>query len=336
MRASHIGDFLLAVPALRAIRNSLPLAEIVFIGLPRVQLLARRCQYITRFELFPGFPGIADQFYDARRTLAFLNRMQAEHFDLAVQMHGSGVYSNPFTLLLGARVTAGFTRPEDTGSGLDFGLVYPDQGYEIHRLLSLASFLGAAPCGDHLEFPLLAEDWAELVEWSELSGVHNDRPILAIHPGAEVKAKRWPADRFGLAGRELASHFALVPVVTGLAAERELTAEVAAIIGPRAIDLAGRLSLGGLGALLSRTRLLLTNDTATAHIAYALGTPSVTIFGPQDATRWGPLDPEGHRVVSHSVECRPCDHGRCPGDHRRMDGIGVAEVIQAAGALLTA
>jgi ADP-heptose:LPS heptosyltransferase len=113
LRASRIGDVLCAVPAFRALRAALPGAEITMVTLPLLRDLVVRSPYLDRFVAFPGFPGIDEQFFDARRATAFFQEMQAEQFDLAVQMQGSGVYSNPFTLMLGARVTAGFVRPGD-------------------------------------------------------------------------------------------------------------------------------------------------------------------------------------------------------------------------------
>ena len=106
LRASRIGDFICATPSFRALRRGLPDAEITLIGLPFVRPLVDRSPYIDRFLPFPGFPGIADQFFQPRRTLSFLQHVQLERFSLALQMHGSGVYANPFTMLLGAGRTA--------------------------------------------------------------------------------------------------------------------------------------------------------------------------------------------------------------------------------------
>jgi len=99
LRASRIGDFLCSTPAFRALRTALPGAEITMITLPLLQDLVTRSPHLDRFIPFPGFPGIAEQFFDARRAVQFFQEMQAEHFDLAVQMQGSGIYSNPFRLL---------------------------------------------------------------------------------------------------------------------------------------------------------------------------------------------------------------------------------------------
>src|SRR6185437_1509188 len=143
LRASRIGDFLCATPAIRALRAALPDAEITMITLPLLRDMVERSPHLDRFVAFPGFPGVAEQFFDARRATAFFAAMQAERFDLAIQLQGSGVYSNPSTLLLGARATAGFIRPGDAPGLLDAALPMPACGSEVERLLALTSFLGA-------------------------------------------------------------------------------------------------------------------------------------------------------------------------------------------------
>src|SRR5437588_9139402 len=82
VRASRIGDFICATPAFRAIRNALPQAEITMITLPMLRDLVMRSPYLDKFVAFPGFPGIAEQLFDARRSIHFFQEMQAEQFDL--------------------------------------------------------------------------------------------------------------------------------------------------------------------------------------------------------------------------------------------------------------
>src|SRR5919202_6512255 len=192
LRASRIGDFICATPAFRALRMALPNAEITLIGQPFVEELVRRSPHLDRFVRFPGFPGIAEQFFDARQTVKFFQQMQTEQFDLAVQMHGSGVYSNPFTLMLGARTTAGFVREGDPAGRLDAALPMPQKENEVRRILALATFLGASPQGEKTEFPL----WSEDREAAErlLAGVQ--RPLIGLHPAAREATKRWAPERF--------------------------------------------------------------------------------------------------------------------------------------------
>lgn len=293
VRASRIGDFLCATPALRALRAALPAAEFTVIGLPFNRDLAERSPHVDRFVPFPGFPGIAEQFFDARTATAFFRRMQGEAFDLAIQMHGSGVYANPFTLLLGARHTAGFVRPGDGPSRLDAALPLPDRGHEIDRVLALPRFLGAPDRGRQVEFSLTPADHAA----AAVLLADSRPPWIALHPGARDAARRWPAARFAAAGSALRARCGGTLVVVGNAETQQAAVTIAREAGGPVIDLAGRTSLPVLGAVLARCALLLTGDSGPAHIAYALDTPSVTIFGDTDPARWGPPTSGPHAVL---------------------------------------
>ncbi|HEX8202269.1 MAG TPA: glycosyltransferase family 9 protein, partial [Isosphaeraceae bacterium] len=196
VRASRIGDFVCATPAFRALRAALPGAEITLIALPMVRAPAERSPHLDRFEAFPGFPGIAEQVFDARRAVRFFRRMQAERFDLAVQMHGSGAYSNPFTLMLGARVTAGFVRAGEPPGRLDAALAWPRGLHEVRRVLALMDVLGIPARGERTEFPLWPEDHAAAE--ALLAGV--ERPLIGLHPSAREATKRWASGRFAAAG----------------------------------------------------------------------------------------------------------------------------------------
>jgi ADP-heptose:LPS heptosyltransferase len=100
------------------------------------------------------------------------------------------------------------------------------------------------------------------------------------------------------------------------------------------LDLAGKTSLGGLAALIARMRLFIGNDSGPAHLAEAVGTPSVTLFGPTDPRRWAPLDQRAHPIVREPVGCSPCAYSDCPIDHRCLRRITPDEVIARASGLL--
>lgn len=317
VRASRIGDFLCATPAFRAFRAALPAAEITLIALPFVRELAERLPALDRFVPFPGFPGIAEQFFEPRSATAFFQEVQRQHVGLAVQLHGSGVYANPFTLLLGAAVTAGFVRPGDGAGRLDAATPLPDSGHEIERVLALPRFLGLPDQGLTVDLPLLPEDHAHAA--TLLEGA--DPPFFALHPAAREAAKRWPAERFVSLGQSLLSMWGGTVLVVGSSDERDQAEPIASRIGPDARSLAGRTSLPVLGAILARCNLLVSNDSGPAHIAYALDVPTVTLFGPTDPDRWGPL---GGQTSRH----------RLLGGRDRIDSIFVAEVEAAVAHVL--
>jgi lipopolysaccharide heptosyltransferase II len=326
MRASRIGDFICATPAFRSLRMALPKAEITLIGMPFVEELVVRLPHLDRFIPFPGFPGMAEQFFDPRQTVQFFQQMQAEQFDLAIQMHGSGVYSNPFTLMLGARVTTGFVREGDPAGRLDAALPMPLNMHEVRRVLALTTFLGASPQGEETEFGLLAEDM--VAAEALLAGAQ--RPLIGLHPAARETTKRWQPERFIAVGTELQRQYGGTVVVLGGPEERLLGEAIAQTIGKSCRNLAGKTSLAVLGGVISQLSVLVTNDSGPAHVAYALGIPTVTVFGGTDPTVWGPLKGERQRVLAHEVPCRPCDYGECPVGYMCLENVTQQQVVEKA------
>jgi len=324
MRASRIGDFICATPAFRSLRMALPQAEMTLIGMPFVEELVMRSPQLDRFIPFPGFPGMAEQFFDPRQTVQFFQQMQAEQFDLAIQMHGSGVYSNPFTLMLGARVTAGFVREGDPAGRLDAALPMPLNRHEVRRVLALTTFLGASPQGEETEFPLLAED----TKAAETLLAGAERPLIGLHPAAREMTKRWAPERFIALGTELQQRYGGTVVVLGGVEERRLGDTIAQTMGQSCRNLAGRTSLAVLGGVISQLSIFVTNDSGPAHVAYALGTPTVTIFGGTDPAVWGPLKGQQHRILAHAVPCRPCDYGECPVGYTCLENVTAQQVVE--------
>jgi ADP-heptose:LPS heptosyltransferase len=119
---------------------------------------------------------------------------------------------------------------------------------------------------------------------------------VCLHPGARDPAKRWPVEHFARLGDAL--HGAgLEVVLTGSGDERALTATLARAMRAPTINCAAPVSIGAIAALLSRARLLVSNDTGVSHVAAALRLPSVVVFMSTDPRRWAPLDANRHRVV---------------------------------------
>lgn len=332
VRALYLGDLLLAIPALRALRAHFAEAEITLIGLPWAEELRRRfTAYIDRFLPFPGFPGIGETDYAPRRTQPFLAAQRAYGYDLVIQMHGSGGASNPFALALGGRVTAGYYcgAPPD---GLCLAEPYPDDAPEVARNLGLARLVGCGWLDPALEFPLLPVDREEAD--ALLDGVSADTPLIGIHASAKAPSRRWPPERFAAVADILAARFDARIALTGGADDGAITRAIRRHMRHEALDLAGKTSLGGLAALIARMRLFIGNDSGPAHLAEAVGTLSVTLFGPTDPRRWAPLDQRAHRIVRHPVGCSPCVYSDCPIDHRCLRRITPAEVIAQASDLL--
>jgi ADP-heptose:LPS heptosyltransferase len=349
LRALQLGDLLCSVPAFRALRAAFPEAHISLIGLSWARELIRRLPgYVDELIEFPGFPGIDEAPFDPRKLARFLTGMQARSTDLAVQMHGSGLSSNPFIVMLGARHTVGQYPPGGWVPDPEAFMEYPGHASEIRRCLRALEPLGIATQGEHLEFIVTEADAEELESIPELRPAL-DGPFVCIHPGARHAIRRWPAERFAAVGRSLADAGWRI-VVTGSRDEAPVTGTVAAAIGDQAIDTGGRTSLGALAALIGRARLLVANDTGVAHLADALDTPSVIVFTHTDPARWAAADRSLHRVVATRARSSACAHRggahRCLSDACTIrersgvapvhDEIPVDAVIAEADSLLRA
>jgi ADP-heptose:LPS heptosyltransferase len=298
VRALQLGDLLCAVPAFRALRAALPQARVVLVGLPWARAFVERYRdYLDGFLEFPGYPGLPERTPEVHLWPAFLAAAQQERFDLALQMHGNGTLTNPLTVLLGARRTAGFYLPGHFCPDADRFLPYPARVPEVWRHLRLLEFLGIPLQGEDLDFPVWPDDQRAL---RALAGARELRPggYVCVHPGARAPARRWPPERFAAVADALAAR-GLAVVLTGAREEASLTETVARWMKAPALDLAGRTELGTLAALLRDARLLVCNDTGVSHLAAALRLPSVVVFDRMsDLEGWPPLDRQRHRVVA--------------------------------------
>jgi ADP-heptose:LPS heptosyltransferase len=304
LRALQLGDLLVAVPALRALRAALPAAEITLIGLPWARgFVERFSRYLDDFVELPGWPGLPERILDVARIPAFLADMQARQFDLVLQMHGAGSLSNPLAALLGGRVTAGYFRPGELCPAADWYLPYPSEEPEIRRHLRLMRFLGVEPRGEDLEYPLSEQDRQELRRLPETQRLQRGG-YAVVHAGARALSRRWPPERFAAVADALVAR-GLRIVLTGTKAEAEVVRAVGAAMRAPHVNLAGKTSLGALGALVQRARLVVSNDTGVMHVADALRVPSVILFGGPEPHIWGPFDRQRHRVLVDAPSVQP-------------------------------
>jgi ADP-heptose:LPS heptosyltransferase len=287
-QALQLGDLLCATPAIRALRQHYPQAEITLIGSAWAGAMAERLPSLDHFIPFPGYPGIAESPAappePAREWPAF---------DLAIQMHGAGNVSNGFVASLGAAHSLGHADPAD--DRLTLTRPWQELEPEPLRWLRLLELLHVPGAGHHLEFPLTPDERRRA---EHLTGGADRKPLVGVHVGASDPLRRWPPEAFATVIDALATLIDCRFVLTGSAAERDLTARVGAAATAPVLDLAGTTALGEFGAVIARLDLLLTNDTGASHVATAVRTPSVVLFGPADPRRWAPLDTARHHVIN--------------------------------------
>jgi ADP-heptose:LPS heptosyltransferase len=331
-RALQLGDLLVTVPALRALRRAYPSATITLIGLPWARDFVGRFEHLLDgFVEFPGHWALPERARDPGAVPLYARRAPAAARDAAIQMHGSGEHSNAIVQALGARVIAGYHPAASPSPDPDTFLPWPEHGAEGERWLRLMAFLGIERRGTQLEFPLSR---ADLDEADALLGPLRAQPFVCMHAGARLRSRRWPLERYAEVARSLLARGWPV-VMTGSSGERALTAQLVQALPSGAVhDLTGRTSLGAIGGVLTRCSLLVCNDTGVSHIAAALNVRSVVLATGSDTARWAPDDTRLHRVLFHPTVCRPCAHDACPTGHECAVGLTVDQAVQAIDAAL--
>jgi lipopolysaccharide heptosyltransferase II len=157
---------------------------------------------------------------------------------------------------------------------------------------------------------------------------------LGLCPGAEYgPAKRWLPERFAEVALAIAEQRPVQWILFGTAADQERGVAIESALGAHCVNRIGQTTLDQLAAELGECALLLTNDTGTMHLATLLGVPVVAIFGSTEPLLTGPLG-NGHRIIRHQVECSPCFLRECPIDFRCMKAISVEEVVAAVSTQL--
>ncbi|MBV9358778.1 MAG: glycosyltransferase family 9 protein [Chloroflexi bacterium] len=336
LRANSLGDFIFCLPALAALRAAYPAAEIVLLARAwHAQLLAHRPGPVDRVLVMPE-NALGDQHGVERaapeRLASFLDEARAEHFDLALQLHGGGRNSNPVVLQLGARVTAGLAT--DDAPRLDRTVPYVYFQNEVLRYLEVVRRVGAV--SKALE-PCLAVTAADREEASRLLPASSAR-LVALHPGATDPRRRWSPAAFARVGRALLEQDVDL-IVTGGPDEQELARCVLDQMPNGARNLCGQLSLGGLVGALAACDVVVANDTGPLHLAAAVGTSTVGIYWCGNLINGGPLFRTRHRpFASWRLTCNVCGANtitfRCAHEVSFVDEVPVDDVLLATRQLL--
>ncbi len=332
LRANALGDFIFTLPALEALRAAYPQAEIVLLGKAwHKEFLAGRPSPIDRVVVVPRYGGVGEEpgiEEDTEELEHFFGAMEREHFDLALQMHGGGRYSNVFMHRLGARMTVGSQTPD--ALPLDRNLRYIYFQHEVIRYKEIVSLVGAH--NDLIE-PRIALIQADMDEAQRVVPEGHE-PLVVLHPGASDVGRRWPTEKFAQVGDALAGAGAQV-VVTGTLEERELVEAVVEKMEARAEGLAGKLSLGGLAGLLARCHLVVSNDTGPRHLAAAVGAATVSIYWCINLVNSSPLTRAHHRpITSWRLNCPICGRNslqdKCNHKVSYVADVEVANVVEQA------
>ena len=330
---AFLGDIVLVLPLLQALRNSEPSAFIALVTTPAAASIVQ------------GHPAVDEVIPYAKRTddrglkgiLRLASSLRSRKFDVALVPHRS-LRSALVVSLARIPQRIGFER--SAGRWLFTEVVkYRSRVHEIDRNLDLLVPLGIRP--SHRILPQLPVNPTASGIVDSFIEKHEGGPggkLIAIAPGSVWATKRWPADRFAIVARELQAMGHTVLLVGG-AEDVLLCNQVAEGSGFAPVVLAGRLSIRESAEAIRACAVLITNDSAPQHLGVAVGTPVIAIFGATAPTfGFAPVGPNDHVVETLGLECRPCAiHGgrKCPnGTIACMLSIEPTTVVQAVQQIL--
>lgn len=341
LRLERIGDLLMVIDAIAEARAAWPTAQIdLAVGSWNASLAA----------LIPGIntvhqvdvPWLAREGSGAswQGLLSQANAWRAQQYDLVVNFEPD-IRSNLLSWRTGAPVRAGYWTAGG-GALLTDALAYDPQSHVSENAIALirhcaGGSLRAGTPHARLQPGAGAHGAAQAL----LAGVPPGSRLIGLHVSGGRESKQWHLSRFAEVGRALASEPGTTLVLTGGRVDRAMVDQVRKALGDRpVIDAAGLLDLPASAALLSKLDVLVTGDTGPMHLAAAVGTPTVALFGPSDPRRYGPIG-SPHRVVRVQLSCSPCGQVRLPPERCRghvpdcMDGITVDAVLRATAELLS-
>ncbi len=326
-----IGDAIMTTPAVRSIRQNFPEAKITLLALPWVADVFQACPHINQIFIYEK----QGKHQGLRGKLRLATELRQKNYDLTILLQNA-FEAVLITSLARIPVRGGYTTDGRTLLLTHRVHKHPEikTKHQVHYYQEMLEGLGLERSENSLELFLdpTAEQETDAMIKEVLQGEKRDNiPIIGLNPGAAYgPAKCWPATKYA----ELAGHLSEktdgLIVIFGTVADQEAAAEISAAAGELVLDLTGKTTLAQALACIARCSVFVTNDSGLMHVAAALNTPLVAVFGSTDHIATGPYS-EQATVVRQPVECSPCMQTHCPKDHFQcMKGITVEEVEHAA------
>lgn len=333
-RLDRLGDVVLSTPVIRHMRKLFPDAYIAFMVRPENKDVVANNPDLNEVILYDK-NGNEKSFLGS--VFFALNVLRKREFDIAIALHPTNRTHLAF-FLAGIPKRIGYDKK--MGALLTIRVPHSKQEGAIHEaeynftLLKEAGFdVAGADIRPYIVTGKEEKSYADYLEG--MAGIGKNKIVL--HAGASCPSKRWPAERFARAADILAEKYGSDIVIVGGKDAEKFSKDVISSMKKKAYDLTGRLSIGVLAEILSRARLFVSNDSGPVHVAVAVGTPVIAIFGRKNPglspKRWGPLGRKD--IVLHKdAGCEICLAHECKKGFRCLEAVTVEDVVRAAGEIL--
>ena len=341
IRTDLMGDVVLSLPAVHAMRRAYPQAQIDMLVLPPNVGIIKHDPAISRIVTYdPNIwrrPNAFLTLASYKKFLGLMRDLRSARYDLCLSLAGD--WASVFAFFSRARRRVGYR-----GEAYPFFMTDPVEGkryrvrqHEVDYIAGLARAAGGTIEGEQREPKLMVSEQAraEVKELLASYGVQEGDLLIAAHAGAtNGLAKRWPIPHWAKLADLLIEELGATVVLTGAASDAEIVAAVVSRMRKQPLNLVGKTNVPQLAALLERCALVISGDSGPLHIAGAVGTPVVAIHGPTDPGLSGPVGKEG-TVLRLGIWCSPCYDASYWAECRFfnpvcMKGIVPGEVLTAA------
>lgn len=335
LKLSSIGDVVMALPVAVALKRAYPYVWITWAAqAPAAQILYGHPAVDEVLAVRrPGHGGLYGAWFYAREWLRLAPMLRQGEFDAAVDLQGLFKAAVLGRIARAPRRLGFADERRELNRWLNNVPVEAAGAHAVDRYLQMAKALGAEPYPVDFAFPAPPEADADIEELLGAEGLLGEH-LVGLIPFASDAHKCWPGERFAQVAAWLSAR-GLRCVVIGGAQDAQAAEAIADAAGDGVVSLAGRTNLPQLAALIRRCRLVIGNDTGPLHIAAAVGTPVVGLYGPTDPNKVGPygwID----QVLWHREPCAPCGRKPTCTDYLCMKKISAEEVLERAMAVLHA
>jgi lipopolysaccharide heptosyltransferase II len=325
IRTAYIGDAVMTLPALRPLKDKFKNARITFLTSKAAGELLKGNPNIDEIMTFNPF-----WFYETGKEeyLEFMRKIRKKSFDLVIEARGDIRELMLIVWPLKARHRVSY-KVGGGGYLLTHVVPYPGLKHKVQYHLDMARYLGARVGGIDWGVYLTDEENARVHEMLIKHGIGGR--FIAAHPGTRLALKRWRTDRYVALYDKIINKYEIPLLLLGTGEEKPYVDGIVEKMEHAPVNLAGETNIRELAGIINKALLFVSNDSGPMHIAAAVRTPAVAVFGPSKSVETGPYG-DIHRVVEKDFPCRPaCDENSCHYSrfHACMEDIGVDDVFRA-------
>lgn len=337
VQLGDIGDVVLTLPCIRALRETYPQARIVVAAWDKAVELLEDCPWLD--QVIAVTKRSRSFWKELRFQIDFFRNLRSLRCDLAIDLR-TGTRGAIMAFLSGAGQRIGFYADDGTlwRNRLFTSLLKRDYTPDLHvaeYLLCLLEAFGITTGQRIPEFAVAGKKQEKIRVLFEETAVPQEKKIVAVQPFSLWQYKEWGKEKYIALIQWLVEEYGVAVLVTGSAAERERAEEIVRNCGEGCYNFAGKTSIAMYAALLQKCRFFIGVDSAGLHIAAAVGTPTVGIFGPSSPVSWAPVGKQ-HLVVQKNLPCVPCREKGCNNSEKSicLDALTLEEVRERIGSHL--